>query len=264
MLPQAASAQSPPECPGRADAITTSPPDFLRSGASLTYQVERESRTAVSEFTVTYSDAAGRREEVFVFPPDDLDIRVIRSAPSGRRLSLSFRWLQNAGEPDACVGEDAYPAIPIVARKARVGDPETPRLSGRFRVRYYAGERDTARWRLFPRCEIFGCRTRLQSTGGFKGIFVPREGSVYGLSSKIRAGHCTVQFLNGATRSFRIVEFTEATLRVTRTTEEGVANRLRLKRTSYLAAPADRSDLCSLAPRRTTDRATIRRIGTRT
>ena len=251
-------AQDPlPACPNRADLVWTYPPDYLRVGQSLTFSFERDNRR-VESVRVRYPTPRGAQEEDFRFDRRSY-IRVIRPAPgTPRRFGMTFRWVQNAGRESACRGTDTYRGIPIVPRDARVGDPRVARFAGRYRTRYSTG--DKARWRLRPRCDYFGCKTKLKSKAGLKANFRPRRGNRYRLYTKEYAGYCEVTYLTGATRRYNVYHHSYMTLRVTRTrVRDGLATRLSGERRAETYAEGRGYDICR--KRRARERVHVVREG---
>jgi hypothetical protein len=151
------------------------------------------------------------------FPVGRFRLRIIRSAPTGiRSVDLAFSWDQNIGKTSACTGSDSYRAIPVVAENAVIGRPNVARLAGRYRAKY-PRER-AARWRLDPQCDVFGCKTRLRSSGGLRGTLIPQATGDYVLNRRQRAGYCRVSFANGSSRIYGIYLYTRLTLSVARQT----------------------------------------------
>jgi hypothetical protein len=250
-----------PPCPDRDDLITTFVPDYLRIGEALAFTIERKNTQSVQQVRVTLPSATGSQAELVTFPEGRLRVRIIRSVPRGiRRFDVAFSWDQNVGKTNACAGSDEYSAIPVVANDAVVGRPDVARLSGRYRAKYRR-ER-AARWRLDPRCDVFGCRTRLTSSGGLRGTLVPKANGKYVLIRRKRAGYCRVEFVNGSSRTYGIYLYTRLTLAVARqTAEDRLAVRLTGRRVSWYDTPADQLNLCNTARQHEVGSVRVRRLG---
>ena len=261
VVPVVASAQAlppPPPCPSGDDAVATYPPDYLREGAALAFSFERDSEATVDQVTVRYPTESGVRDETFAFPEDEDELRVIRPAPGGRHtFDLRFSWQQNLGQPDACGGVDSYRAIPIVSRRAKVGRPEAARLSGRYQAVYRSGR---SRWTLRPTCDVFGCATRLHSSGGLRGTMRPWGARRYRFKGRERVATCRLGFSDGTSRTYGVYGYTELSLRVVRRrVKDRVALRLEGRRVYSEAAPADELDQCDAPANREVERVRVRR-----
>jgi hypothetical protein len=255
----AAQAGGLPPCPDRDELITNYVPDYLRIGEALAFAIERENTQGVQQVRVTFPSATGSQDEFVTFPEDRFRVRIIRSVPEGLpSIDLGFSWDQNVGKTNACAGSDRYRAIPVVSNRAVVGRSDVARLSGRYRAKY-PRER-AARWRLDPQCNVFGCRTRLRSSGGLRGTLVPQPNGGYVLDRRQRAGYCRVEFINGSSRTYGIYLYTRLTLNVARqTTDERLALELTGRRLTWYDAPADEINLCNTAPKREVRSVRVRR-----
>jgi hypothetical protein len=241
--PQTAAAQGPlPACPAAEEAVTTTVPSYARRGGSIAVTAERDFEGPVNSVTL----ALGDRAETFFFGASD-ELRIIRAVPGGSRtLVAGFSWEQGTGTPAACAGSDQY-SIPVIAPGAKAGNPEVARLSGRWAVRYGRGGSDSpsrARWRLRPRCDVFGCRTVLRSNAGFRGTLKIDRLKRYRLRERVKWGTCTVTYVSGREENFGIYAHVALILRVTRA-RNGVARALRGLRVERYDIPSDALGACN-------------------
>lgn len=110
------------------------------------------------------------------------------------------------GHASACVGEDRYANVPVIAPGARAGDPTVIRLPRALTVRYARGARGGRnRWRLAPRCDVFGCRTTVRSSGGLRGTLRPIGAGLYEMRTRERVGYCQVTYIDGQRQRFGII-----------------------------------------------------------
>ena len=248
-----------PGCPASDEVITTYVPDFLRIGDALAFTIERENAQAVQQVRVSRTGADGPEAELVSFSEGRSRVRIIRSVPREiRSVDLAFSWDQNVGRTNACTGSDSYRTIPVVATGAVVGRADVARLSGRYRATYRGSS--PARWRLRPRCDVFGCKTRLRSTGRLRGTLVPKENGGYVLNRRQRAGDCRVGFIDGSSETYGIYLYTRLTLSVARRAADGrLAVKLVGRRVSWYDAPADELNLCNTASQRQVDKLRVRR-----
>lgn len=258
-VPSTAFGQTLPRCPDEDEFVTNEVPRFLRAGSSLAFSISRDS-DSVAEVEVVYPGPEGPLRERFAFPPDEDEIRVIRPAPPGRSFELTFFWQQGLGSPNACAGTEAHTNIPIVAKSARVGRPETARLAGRYRATYT--RQRPSRWTLRPSCDVFGCATRLRSSGGLRGVLRPQSDGTYEFERRTKVGECRIASSDGSRKTWRIYGYDRVTLRVRRVRKrDGVALDLAGRRSYYESAPSDEFDLCDVPENRFTTRLTVRRAG---
>ena len=238
-----------PDCPPREEAITTTLPEFMRTGGSFTLRAERDTAFDVDAIHVTYSlpPPATVTTETFSFASEyDSEIRVIRGVPDGRSFMLvRVSWIQDEGTPAACRGEDVYEDIPIIPQGARAGDLSAARLSGLWAVRYGSGGKgNRARWRLTPTCDFFGCRTRLRSNSGYSGHLRLDGRSRYRFRTRELAATCVLEFADGTRTRYRIFRYTTVTITPSRV-RRGVARAFVGRRVARYDAPADEFDICN-------------------
>lgn len=258
-VPSAAVGQTLPRCPDEDESVTSEVPRFLREGASLAFSISRDS-DSVADVEVVYPGPEGPLRERFAFPPEEDEIRVIRPAPPGTSFALTFTWQQGLGSPNACGGTDAYTNIPIVASSARVGRPESARLTGRYRATYT--RQSPSRWTLRPSCDVFGCATKLRSNGGLRGTLRPQSDGTYEFERRTKVGECRIASSDGSRKTWRIFGYDRVTLRVRTVRErDGVALQLVGRKSYYESAPSDEFDLCNVPENRFTTRLTVRRTG---
>lgn len=247
--------QSPPPCPVADEGVFTFPPDYVRQGGAIAFTIQRRRGHGIAAVTVTYSSADGQTTEVLEFGDQDR-VRAIRPVPEGRRaIRLHFEWAQDEGTPAHCLGVDDYPDIPVIAANARAGDPAVPRLSGRWAIRYSRrGTVERARWTLTPRCDVFGCRTGLRSSGGFRGSLEVVSRRQYRFETRERYATCEVTYGGGRRVDWTIFRYVRVTLRPTRL-RNGAARGMIGHRTSTYDAPSDEFGIC---PTPSTERSRIR------
>jgi hypothetical protein len=244
---QDAAAQNPlPVCPADDEAVTTTAPGYVRRGGSLAITAERGPDASVTSVTLTVSSGQGNTTETLAFG-EEAELRIIRAVPPGRRTVLvRVAWIQGAGSPAACAGTDEYPAIPVIAASARAGNPAVARVSGRWSVRRGPGGRSSrARWRLKPRCDVFGCRTRLRSTGGFRGYLVPIRGGRYQFKIREKYATCQVTYIDGSQDNHGIYRYVTLLLRPTKV-REGVARGMTGLYVARYEAPNDAAGVCNV------------------
>jgi hypothetical protein len=82
-------AQALPKCPDDDESVINEVPSYLRSGASLAFTISRDD-DSIAEVEVAYPGPEGQLQERFAFPPDEDEIRVIRTLPQGRSFDLTF------------------------------------------------------------------------------------------------------------------------------------------------------------------------------
>jgi hypothetical protein len=256
----AAAQTSLPRCPSSEETVTVDAPRYVRDGGSLAIGVERDYDAAVDSVQVTYS-ADGPAEtatETFTFEDED-ELRIIRAVPPSRKsVSLHVRWVQDEGTPAACEGVDSFPAIPVIGKHAKAGNPGLARIEGRWAVRYgTGGKKGRTRWRLAPRCDVFGCRTRLRSAGGYRGLLKPR-GARYEFRTRERTGTCIVTYVDGRTVRWPVLAYVRVTLRPT-VVRDSVARRMTGSRVERYDAPADEFGICD-TPRTTKERVRAVRL----
>lgn len=250
-LPSAATAQQElPVCPPEQEQVTTYPPDFVRRGEGYTITAEKSLGQGVSALVISYTIAGKTTTEVIPF--DNESLRIVRSAPTGGTLGLRFDWVENPGKPDACRGSDAYRAIPVIAVKAKAGRPDVKRMSGSYDVRW--SDKDRARWAASPRCDVFGCGTRVRSNKGLRGTFFPQKDRTYRYTQTFTRGVCVVTYVGGRTVEWRTFAYRRISLRVT-ASRNGVATALRGRETTEYDTPSDEAGVCN-DPR--TERRTLR------
>jgi hypothetical protein len=236
VAPSAAVAQGGelPPCPSGREAVSTYPPDYVRRGASFEYSVQR-ARSSVTEVRVTTIGSSGLADVVedFAFAEGEDEIEVVREVPTGRStIAMRFDWLQDEGRPSACRGSDVYRDIPVISKTAKAGDVEAPRLAGRWAIRYGKGRtrEDRTTWRLTPLCDVFGCRTRLDSKGGYRGSLTVQDDGTYLFEDRVFAGTCTAEYVDGSRSKFRFFAYITVAIKPSRV-RRGVARGFTGKRT---------------------------------
>jgi hypothetical protein len=119
--------------------------------------------------TLTPSDGTPSTSRAVTFGEFDSEAQVIfQAASGGADFTVSVDWDQDADSPAACHGHKAW-TDPLVSHRAKVGDPNAPRVAGRYVVHYrplnYSGKPTTEKWRVTPLCDYFGCSGRIHSGG---------------------------------------------------------------------------------------------------
>jgi hypothetical protein len=190
-------APAPPACPDGEDKLTTFTQGYGKPAQSMVLRVQANS-DEISNATVTVTAQDGTATTTAFEPDYYVDqIKVIVVAPaSGSSFTVAFAWDQDAGSAAACHGTDIY-TLPLLPVDAVVGTPTAKRLQGRWRMRYrpisYKGKRDKSTWTLTPKCDYFGCDTRMRSTGHLRGVVKLRPDDSYRFEvTDHAAGSCTV------------------------------------------------------------------------
>jgi hypothetical protein len=186
----------PPACPDGEDQVTTSTQGYGKPSQTMVLRMETIS-DGITNATVTVTGEDGSSTTI----PAELDpygdpTKIFAVAPaSGASFTVTFAWDQGVGTA-ACHGTNAY-TLPLVPLDAAVGKPTANRLEGKWRMRYrpigYAGKRERTTWTLKPKCDYFGCDTRMHSTGHLDGVVKLRSDGSYRFEVTDHAvGSCTV------------------------------------------------------------------------
>jgi hypothetical protein len=178
-----------PPCPNSQDAVTDYFPAYGRVGEGFLISLEVPQRARVANMEIATSRRGGVTIETV--EPAELWTKVIINPGPAGTLGLKFRWVQDLSTPKACRGSDEY-QIPVIPKGATAGDPEQPRMDGRFAVTEHAltqkGTVSHPTWTLSPTCDYFGCRTRLRSSLGLRGAFLPTKDGDYELAKSRHPG----------------------------------------------------------------------------
>lgn len=255
--PAGAAASDVPACPVGDRQIEVLGPDFVRTGEAVGVTVERDNKR-VEWVAIKVGSSEPER---FAFG-DGYRIRVIRPASRGRSITVVASWTQGAGTPAECVGQDSL-AIRVVSATARVGDPDVSRLAGRWRVTYRHGSKTSlsSRWRLTPRCDVFGCATRLRSSGGLRGVLRINDGGRYEVQgAPIHEMNCELrdQASGHLIGSYKVYGRRTITVRALPGGAEAAARLVGISRTRF-SIPGDANGLCNV-PATRSERVSARRL----
>ncbi|MTD47142.1 hypothetical protein GKE82_24710 [Conexibacter sp. W3-3-2] len=106
-----------------------------------------------------------------------------------------------------------------------------------------------------PNCDVFGCGTRVRSSGTLRGTFFPQDDGTYRLTRRVSAGFCSVTYADGRKAKWTIFASQRVSLRVT-ASRGGVATRFSGRETISYDVPSDPVGACK-PPRTERTRVTV-------
>lgn len=216
-------------------------PQYVRSGRGYTIRAAKDLGQGIEALAITYTVAGKSTTEVVPF--QDESLRIVRAAPASGTLGLRFEWAENPGEQDACRGSDTYARIPVIGANLKAGRPGVTRFVGQYRASF-RDARGSSTWTMRPNCDVFGCGTRLRSSGGLRGTFFPQDDGTYRLTRRFTAGYCRVTYSSGRRVTWTIFGYRRISLRVT-ASRDGVATRFSGRETTSYDVPSDPGGACA-------------------
>lgn len=185
-----------PTCPEASEILLLSAPKLSRVGEGIELRVQTIAPERVANVVVGLGSKGGSREVPVALTGGTTRVILDSGPKPDLEAEIGVEWDQDLATPAAaCHGATAY-ALPNLPAGASVGDPQVPRFADRFMVRGGPPRRRWhEQWWLTPRCEYFGCRTRVGTTRLF---FLPDATGAYTMHENGgRVDTCKVKWRRG-------------------------------------------------------------------
>lgn len=160
-------------CPNDLDGLKSFEPYWVRQDATFEASIVVNAGRTPDTITnaVAQIDEDGPAQIFGPFAGNES--KLLLKAPKTLGLfDMIYDWDQDLGTGSACHGRDRNSVL-VVEPKAKIGDPRSYRLAGRYRVRYSpygsVARLTPSKWTLSPSCNYYGCKTKLRSDGGARG-----------------------------------------------------------------------------------------------
>jgi len=186
-----AAADDLPVCPPDDETLSTSTPTYLRLDESFKVSVDGGTGTnitvQVGEQVIPLTQDASGEAVVIVNGPTALGT-----------FDIIFSWDQNLGTTQACHGVDLT-TLQVIPAESKAGDPDIARLTGKYDLTFRrAGYKTASLWSAKPRCDFFGCASRVESNPGTHGVLTPSDNGHYAIKPRhYTQSYCTLTYASG-------------------------------------------------------------------